>query len=220
MPNATTSYNGGGDTTILDFGAFILLYIVSFYFMYQKYTEIIGISITFIVNAAFMIFAANYFLKKPSDFFIPLTASFSIIITTLFHFISLILIFTMIQNMNKKYIATRGTPIDLPPMYARKLETFKLSMIACFALGGIVMGSLINGKLFGLTNYNLYNSIVNEVSGGDYNSVIKKLTTSTMLKNIYPIIVLLSSTTLLILSSIQISTATELSKLTRQELIQ
>ncbi len=186
-------------TKFLDYFAFFILYIGCFYFMYQKFTEIIGISTLFVVNAAFMFFVVNEILVKNATNIIPLFANLSIIVGTLFHFISLIFVIMMISNLNTKYTSAYGTPINLPPIFADKMEGFKQYMIFSFVLGSIIMVMLLNGKSY---------------------EMIDIVPSMKNVSNPVPIIItILASTGLMVFSSIQIATATEFSKLSRQELI-
>ena len=143
----------------------------------------------FVVNTAFMVYVFNELLLQNIAILMPALASLSIMVGSIFHFISLILILIMINNLNKKFTVVRGTPIELPPLYANKLDKFKQIMIACFCVGSVILVGLLN---------NLYNK-----------------DSSTSMK----IVICLMPIALIIMSSIQIATATEFSKLSRQELI-
>jgi hypothetical protein len=143
----------------------------------------------FVVNTAFMVYVFNELLLQNIAMLMPALASLSIMVGSIFHFISLILILIMINNLNKKFTVVRGTPIELPPLYANKLDKFKQIMIACFCVGSVILVGLLN---------NLYNK-----------------DSSTSMK----IVICLMPIALIIMSSIQIATATEFSKLSRQELI-
>ena len=188
---------------ILDYFAFFVLYIGSLYFTYQKYAEIIGISVLFVVNAAFMLFTFGNISNKLGNEILPNVAVLSVLISILFHFISLIFVFMMLTNLNTKYTATRGTPIDLPPKYADKLNTFKQNMVICFVFGTYVLTMLLNGYFYNIINVN----------------IIHSMRPYTSYDNIYRIATLISSILLITYSSIQISDTSEFSKLSRKELI-
>lgn len=149
----------------------------------------------FVVNAAFMVYVFNELLLQNIATFMPAIASLSIMVGSIFHFISLIFILMMVNNLNKKFTVVRGTPIELPPLYANKLDTFKQLMIACFCVGFVILIALLYSDNNAKTG--LYTNALNST----------KIVTVSM------------SIALIIMSSIQLATATEFSKLSRQELI-
>ena len=189
-----------------DYIAFLTLYIGCFVFIFKKFTEIIGFGLLFVVNAAFMIFIISKFLILTDDSFIPLFAKFAIFVGIVFHFISLLFVLMMINNLNKKYITAQGTPIRLPPIYDDKLYDFKTKMISCFSLGVVLISMVSFGYLYEKINGNVKLSVPN-------------FSFQAISSNIYSIITVISSVSFLGLSINQIVTANDFSKLTRQELI-
>ena len=134
-------------TKFLEYFAFFIMYIGSFAFINKKYTEIIGFGLLFVVNTAFMFFSINDMIQINNQNFISLLSRFAVVIGVAFHFISIIFILMMLNNLNKKFSGKRGTPIDLPPKYVSKINDFKQIMIACFSLGVILVIMLLRTKM-------------------------------------------------------------------------
>ena len=190
----------------LNYFAFLILYITGFVFIYQKYSEIIGLALLFIVNAAFMMFiAADLFAFTESySYFIPLIGSFAVLVGCLFHFISLIFIMMMLGNMKTKYENAKGTPLILPKRYADKLELFKRLMISVFSLCAIILTVMfLNTKAINV-------SFIDEIKYIDLDSLSE---------NFYSILILLASLSVIGISSYQIKEADSFAKLSRQDLI-
>ena len=130
---------------ILNYIAFFILYIVCFTYINVKYTEIVGFGVLFVIHTAFSLFISkdifNLINKKASN--LAINISFiSIFIGLLFHFISFILIFTMITTLQTKYTKKRGTPIVLSKQYKNKFENYKRNIIAVFSLSFVVLMSM------------------------------------------------------------------------------
>uniref|UniRef100_A0A6C0AUF6 Uncharacterized protein n=1 Tax=viral metagenome TaxID=1070528 RepID=A0A6C0AUF6_9ZZZZ len=127
----------------LNYIAIIILYCVCFYFINQPYTEIVGFSILFVVNTAFMLFFGSQYQTFHFDnnklFYEGQIAFFSVIIGLVFHFVSLILMIMMISTLQIKYTKTEGTPIKLTGQYRDQMETFKSNMIAIFVMIFVIL---------------------------------------------------------------------------------
>jgi hypothetical protein len=190
----------------LNYLAFLILYITSFVFMYQSYSEILGTIVLFITNSAFMVFAMNDLLPYVSQYsnFVPLVAVFSIITTVVLYTVSLIFVLMMINNMQTKYTKSYGTPMVLPKQYRESFETFKRLSIASFCACSVLL--II---IFYRLNY------INMV----FYESIKRVSLDTLYYNGTAIFTILLSAATLIMSSIDISIANDYSKLTRQNLI-
>lgn len=131
---------------ILNYMAFFILYIVCFVYINIKYTEIVGFGLLFVIHTAFSLFISkdlfNLISQKPIINLAINVSFLSILIGLLFHFVSFILIFTMITTLQTKYTKTRGTPIVLSKSYKNKFETYKRNIIAVFSLSFIVLMSM------------------------------------------------------------------------------
>ena len=182
-------YKNISDIPSLSYISFFILYIVCFSFIFIKNTEVIAFSVLFIVNAAFMIYFARNTKINTFNNKIELILKSSILITTLFHFISVILLFFTIRNINDKQVTATGAVTNLPEPYNSRLQYFKQMMVGCFALGTIIIILLLSMN-FQKKYWNLF-----ELFG------------------------LMMATILIILSSIQFAHATEFVKLSRQQLI-
>jgi hypothetical protein len=188
-------------TTFLNYITFLILYVAAFITIRIKNTEIIGFYLLLIVNAAFTLFNIAYFTGIDGMQFAPITIGFSIILSGLFHTISLIFIVMMISSLRVKYSDTYGTPINIPPIYKEKLEMFKRLTIATFSICGAM-----------LFIYAMYYDKIN-VNIGEIRSI------GNIIYNPLPIITLLMACAPIILSSINISIADDFTILTRQPLM-
>jgi hypothetical protein len=184
-----TDYKNISEIPSLSYISFFILYIVCFSFIFIKNAEVIAFSVLFIVNALFMIYFARNTKINTFNNKIELILKSSILITTLFHFISVILLFFTIRNINDKQVTATGAVTNLPEPYNSRLQYFKQMMVGCFALGTIIIILLLSMN-FQKKYWNLF-----ELFG------------------------LMIAAILIILSSIQFAHATEFVKLSRQQLI-
>jgi hypothetical protein len=125
--------------TFLNYTAFLILYITSFIIINVKNTEIIGYFFLFIVNTACTLYNISYFSSIDSVEIIPYLIGLSLIISSLFHTVSLLFVTMMISNLKVKYSNTYGTPIDLPVIYKNKLNMFKNLMITTFSFCALLL---------------------------------------------------------------------------------
>ena len=171
---------------------FTLLYIVSIYFTYLPYTEIIGFSILFVINAAFTLFFIG---QTQSPSFIPLyqipyignVSIAAIGISLIFHFVSFIFIIMMITTLQAKYTKVSGTPLQITGKNKSQMNTFKMNMVIVFSLIFIELMIILN---------------INKVSSGISTGML-----------------ILISATIVGLSSWQVAISNEFSKLQYRDLV-
>jgi heme/copper-type cytochrome/quinol oxidase subunit 2 len=109
-----------------------------------------------------------------------------------------------LSNMQTKYTKAYGTPMVLPKEYSDSIELFKRLTITTFCICTLIL--LILYYRIAFININ-------------FTEELKNASYYTLYDNGTAILTLLLSAGTIIISSIQISTANNYSKLTRQQLI-
>lgn len=194
---------------ILNYIAFFVLYILCFIYMNQKYTEIIGFGILFVIHTAFSIFISkdifNLLNEKIKPNLVVNLSFISIMVALIFHFVSFILMFIMITTLQTKYTKTRGTPIVLSKTYNNKLNEYKNNIIVVFSLSFIVLMTMF----FGYETINI-----------DLNlQRFKTFSFVDFYKLLPAIVVALSSLSIIGISSRQVYISNVFSKLSKKDLI-
>ena len=193
---------------ILNYIAFFVLYILCFIYMNQKYTEIIGFGILFVIHTAFSIFISkdifNLLNEKIKPNLVVNLSFVSIMVALIFHFVSFILMFIMITTLQTKYTKTRGTPIVLSKTYNNKLNEYKNNIIVVFSLSFIVLMTMF----FGYETINI-----------DFSQSFKMFSFVDFYKLLPAILVSLSSLSIIGISSRQVYISNLFSKLSKKDLI-
>jgi len=193
---------------ILNYIAFFVLYILCFLYMNQKYTEIIGFGILFVIHTAFSIFISkdlfNLLNEKIKPNLVVNLSFISIMVALIFHFVSFILMFIMITTLQTKYTKTRGTPIVLSKTYNNKLNEYKNNILIVFSLSFIVLMTMF----FGYETINI-----------DFYQSIKTLSFIDFYKLLPTILVVISSLSIIGISSYQVYISDMFSKLSKKDLI-
>lgn len=193
---------------ILNYIAFFVLYILCFIYMNQKYTEIIGFGILFVIHTAFSIFISkdifNLLNEKIKPNLVVNLSFVSIMVALIFHFVSFILMFIMITTLQTKYTKTRGTPIVLSKTYNNKLNEYKNNIIVVFSLSFIVLMTMF----FGYETINI-----------DFSQAFKTFSFVDFYKLLPAILVSLSSLSIIGISSRQVYISNVFSKLSKKDLI-
>ena len=193
---------------ILNYIAFFVLYILCFVYMNQKYTEIIGFGILFVIHTAFSIFISkdifNLLNEKIKSNLVVNLSFISIMVALIFHFVSFILMFIMITTLQTKYTKTRGTPIVLSKTYNNKLNEYKNNILVVFSLSFIVLMTMF----FGYETINI-----------DFSQAFKTFSFVDFYKLLPAIVVALSSLSIIGISSRQVYISNVFSKLSKKDLI-
>jgi len=190
---------------LFDYVLFFILYVFSFYVLQQQGQTLAGYVLLFLVNAIVIAVLANDFiplLKTSAPYFLGQLSIFSVAVTTIFHFISLIFIFIMLWYFSQQ------TKTDLPEPYASNLKKFDQQMILCFVLGSILVGLLLNSHIRPAHLFKSLGSIFvpkdSQINGFDI---------------FYSLIVIVSSVSLLGISSYQIYIANQFQSIAHQMII-
>jgi hypothetical protein len=193
---------------ILNYIAFFILYILCFVYINQKYTEIIGFGILFVIHTAFSIFISKDIFNLLNEKIKPnlvINLSFiSIMVALIFHFVSFILMFIMITTLQTKYTKTRGTPIVLSKTYNNKLNEYKNNIIVVFSLSFIILMTMFFGY---------------ETISIDFSQSFKTFSFIDFYKILPAIVVSLSSLSIIGISSRQVYISDMFSKLSKKDLI-
>jgi len=191
---------------LLNYLAFLTLYIICFVFIFKENSEYIGFSVLLIVNIATMLYSTNQLMNifQGSKYFVEMIAILSVIVGLVFHTVLIIFILMVANNLNVKYIKKYGTPFNLPDRYRKKLGLIKRLMISSFCLGTVILFILLN-----YTN-ELNIKLLPIITNFDINVVFNKYTL---------FFTLAASLALMGISGYQIFAGDEFSKLSRQELM-
>ena len=126
--------------SILNYLAFFILYLVSFYFSHINNTEIVGLGILFIINTSFLLFiTGNIFPMLKNANTLMNFNLFSILFGLIIHFISLLFIIIAILHLQQKKANIKGVPVVLPINEKQKLNKFKYFMIISFIIGLLLL---------------------------------------------------------------------------------
>lgn len=140
--------------TPLNYSIFIILYVTSFVYLYQKYSEIVGLGVLTIIQIAFTLFfgkelsqiiidhpGGNYVLNFAS--MITLYGSFiSMALLT----IALILTTITIFDIQEKYNNTKGTPVILSEKYQILFDYIKKNTVTLCIMTAILLLSYYLNK--------------------------------------------------------------------------
>ena len=142
MYNTMSSTN-----TTLNYVGFFTLYVICFVFMYKKMAGVIALGSLTVIHTASTLFIGSEISSRlmngssdgiPNNIITALSL-ISILIAGGMHVVALILIMMMIIELQKKYNATVGTPINLPPEYQNDFNQFKLNAVITFGIICILM---------------------------------------------------------------------------------
>ena len=144
---------------------FILMYILSFVFVYQKFSEIVAFIMLFIVHTTFCIYISKDIFKYLTNgyYFTPMFISIAAAITMSLQFIALSFILQLVISLRKKYTIDRGTPIYLSEKNTIKMERFKAIAITSFVLVFIILCILTYGIKY--IDVNMYDLVMNITMG-------------------------------------------------------
>lgn len=178
---------------------FLLLYILSFIFMYQKFSEIIAFFVLFIVHTTFFIYIGKDVIQYLTSgyYFVPMVTALAILTTAGLQFVAIVFILQLIMTLRKKYTIDRGVPIYLPEKYQTKLEEFKAIIVTSFVLVFVLLSMLTYG--IRMLDINFY-------------EVFTNLSINTFFKNIGAFIALLISASVVSLSAYQVYLGNDLSR--------
>lgn len=136
----------------LNYIAILLLYLLGFYFVYYTYAQVIGFSVLFVVNTAFIFLLLSQIgtFKLGENRYLPFErqfAAFSIIMGLIYHFISFTLIILMISHLKIKPSNTEGTPLGLVGKYKIEMDIFKENLLIVFSFIIILLLWLMYGTI-------------------------------------------------------------------------
>lgn len=183
----------------LNYIAFFSLFIIGLIYILKEKTSIFGYILLFITNAAFLFFITGEFLPKmltTIKYFIPLITISAIMVTSIFYFVSFILILCMYYNLHVKFSIKNGISINIPENYKDDLNMFNILTIISFSICGLLLFIFYykENKL----NINFF-------------EFLKYMNSYSIIRNYLLIICFFLSIIVIIISSIQVYTANKIS---------
>ena len=192
--------------SMLNYIAFLILFITGFVFMFQQNAAILGYALLFITNTVCMIYVTGELLLKIDpefDYFVMILAVVAVVTSSILHFVSLIFILMMIYKLHVKYTVTNGLPINVPEPYSTQLYNFKVLMVTTFCICTVLVIILKfrSSKL----DVNFY-------------ELLQHLNVFLFIRNITLFLTLGLAISAIVISSLQVQTADGFAKLSRQQL--
>ena len=190
--------------TLLNYIAFLILFIISFISIFKKNASILGFVLLFITNAAFMVYVSGELIPLINDitYFGTIFSIIAIISSSVLHFVSLIFIIMLIYNLHVKYTVKNGLPINIPEPYKSQLYDFKVLMITTFFICTLLL-FIVKFRPEKL-DINFYELLKRR-------NIILYYRYSLLFFSIF------LSITAIVISSLQVNTASDFSKLSRQQ---
>jgi len=190
--------------TLLNYIAFLTLFIISFVCIFKKNASILGFVLLFITNAAFMVYVSGELIPLINDitYFGTIFSIIAIISSSILHFICLIFIIMLIYNLHVKYTVNNGLPINIPEPYKSQLYNFNVLMITTFCICTLLLFIVkFRPEKLDINFYELLKR----------GNIILYYRYSLLLFSI------LLSIAAIVISSLQVKTASKFSKLSRQQ---
>ena len=136
---------------------FIALYIISLVFFFRTRSEIISFYTLTIFQAFFILFILQTLLKYETNkvMFIPMTMIVSVLIASIFKFVSLVCILVMFKNLNIGYDLEKAGSKSLPSQYRKYMNDYKiLFAINICAILLLLLAFMINFDTLNQININ------------------------------------------------------------------
>lgn len=133
--------------TIFEYISILIIYIYAFVYLEKDETELTSLNLLFIIHLIFLIYC---FIKTKFIFKIPTLIHgnicfFGLHITNVFLFVSLILFYRVIRNMDNNFRKVKNEPIELPDKYEKEFTLYKKLFISCFSLLFVLFIGLTTG---------------------------------------------------------------------------
>lgn len=116
---------------------FMILYIISFVFIFNSNTELIGLLFLFVTHTLTSIYLIKNIFSVQTEFgksFVPVLTQFTIPTAMILQFIGLILVFVMLSSLRTTYTLQLGKPLALSETFNQIMTQFKWVFIANFVL--------------------------------------------------------------------------------------
>ena len=124
---STTSLYEKQAGTIFEYISILIIYIYAFVYLEKDQTELTSLNLLFIIHLIFLIYCfvkTKFILKLPT--LIHSNICFlGLHITNIFLFVSLILFYRVIRNMDNNFRKVKNEPIDLPDKYEKEFTLYK-----------------------------------------------------------------------------------------------
>lgn len=185
----------------LNYIAFFVLFIIGLIFIFKDNTSLFGYILLFITNASFLVLISGEFLPRilvTIKYFIPLLTLFALIFTSILYFTCFVLILMMYYQLHVKFTLQNGLSINIPTLYKEELYNFNVLTTLTFFISTILL-------------YIIY--FKQDKLNVNFFQYLKYMSIYSTTRNYLSIICLIFSIILIIISSIQVNTANNLSKI-------
>ena len=192
-------------TILLNYLAFFILFITGFVFIFQKNASLLGYVVVFITNTVFMVYMTGLIVPEIGSkiYFVAIVSRCAVMLTAIFHFVSLIFILMMIYQLHVKYSAAEGLPVNIPEPYNSQLYQFNVLMITSFCICTLLLVIVFfrSHKL----DVNLY-------------ELMKRMNLFLFSRNLVLLFTLALTIATVVISSLQVQIANGFAKLSRKQL--
>ncbi len=160
---STTSLYEKQAGTIFEYISILIIYIYAFVYLEKEQTELTSLNLLFIIHLIFLIYCfvkTKFILKLPTLLHSNI-CFLGLHITNIFLFVSLILFYRVIRNMDNNFRKVKNEPIELPDKYEKDFALYKKLFISCFSLLfvlfiGLTAGFPLINKTIDLTPSGLF----------------------------------------------------------------
>lgn len=190
---------------LLNFGAFIALFVTGFVFIFKSNAAILGYILLFMTNTAFLFFIAASLIPgmTKQNYFPAILARSAVLISTIFHFVSLIFIMIMMYKLRLNYTVINGVSINIAEPYRTQLYNFNVLMITTFCICTLLLAILFVS--------------VDRLEINFY-FLLKHASLFSLYRHFILIVTMILSVAALIISSVQVYITNGLDKAARQQL--
>jgi hypothetical protein len=191
--------------TTLNFGAFFALFVTGFVFIFKPNAAVLGYILLFITNTAFLFFIAASLIPGISKqhYFPAVLARSTVLVSTIFHFVSLVFIMIMMYKLHLNYTVTNGVQINIAEPYRTQLYNFNVLAITTFCICALLLAFLFVGA--DQLEVNFY-------------FLLKHASLFSLRRHYLIVLTILLSVVALIISSVQVYITNGLDKAARQQL--
>ena len=133
---STTSLYEKQAGTIFEYISILIIYIYAFVYLEKDQTELTSLNLLFMIHLIFLIYCfvkTKFILKLPTLLHSNI-CFLGLHITNIFLFVSLILFYRVIRNMDNNFRKVKNEPIELPDKYEKEFTLYKKLFISCFSL--------------------------------------------------------------------------------------
>jgi hypothetical protein len=202
---------------VLNYIAFLVLYVICFYAISRDNTKIVGYAILFVIHTAFILFIMNNLFKVISidlkyksgagNDFLTYFALLAVVVSLKLHFVSFVLILMTLTYLRQKYNSKDGTSMKLDNENANLLQKFNTYMYVIFGLCGVLLGMFF----YDLSGFTFIN--IKFLNTKDISSFLNEPELSGIGVILFPFLALLFSIAAIYMSYLQFLNANAVSRI-------